>query len=161
MNKRFIFSENSKFSILMEKKHNFCSNSALILSVLPFFENIKHLFKNLTPTIFKFIYYLHFKKRTNSLAHSPGSINYFEVWHLKIQDGRQLNMQIRWKSFFGLLLTWGSYTPNLVIIAPLLKKFTFSCTSSLKCRSWSKYQQCRLMVLLPLHGFVIQKKFQK
>ena len=60
-----------------------------------FSEKIKHLFKNLTPTIFKFIYYLHFKKRTNSVAHSTGSINCFEVRHLKIQDGRQLNMQIR------------------------------------------------------------------
>ncbi len=48
---------------------------------------------------------LHLKTRTRSLECLVVYLDHFEIWHLKIQDGRQLSMQIRLILRFSLLLT--------------------------------------------------------
>ena len=52
-----------------------------------------------------FVYLLSlFKKKTRSLAFSVAYLCYFEIRHLQIQDGRQLNMQISKVLHFSLFL---------------------------------------------------------
>ena len=125
------FSNYLDFFLKNQKTENDPKNDTFGVQKWTWYANIKKIktsIKNLIPTFCLVVFSLSFKKKMKSLAYAVVYLSSFEIRNPtpKIQDGRQLNMQIRQIFHIFLLFWWWvSYTPSMKSLGLLVEKKVF------------------------------------